>query len=301
MFSVITPTFNRAHTLKRVYTSLQNQTYKDFDWIIMDDASTDETETLVNSWIQQSNTFSIQYHKLPENKGKPNALNQGFQYCKRPITLIADSDDSFISHTLSELRQLWNTVDLTDNSAKIAAIWTLTEDENGKLVGEKFPHNFWQVGYKERILDRKRQVAGEKWHSWRTSIIKQYGLIHNDNAFVGEAVSWKRINKEYDFLCVNLIHRKYYSSPDGLIQKKKKRIDVEKQKYYYAYYLIKDEPLWDILMNSAYRRSAFEYLKALLYYRDKSKKLSLVKTIFCVPPAIIHAPTKLSWFLGLSK
>ncbi|MEM1002498.1 MAG: glycosyltransferase family A protein, partial [Bacteroidota bacterium] len=147
MFSIITPTYNRAHTLDRVYNSLLNQTLKDFHWVIMDDASTDHTEQLVQEWMAKSNPFEISYYKLEVNKGKPYALNKGFSHCTRPITIIADSDDTFVPDTIAELKMLWQTVDLTQEAEKIATIWTLTDDENGHLVGEPFPHNFWQVNF----------------------------------------------------------------------------------------------------------------------------------------------------------
>lgn len=291
MFSIITPTYNRAHTLDRVYTSLQKQTDQDFDWIIMDDASTDETEKLVKSWITQSNSFSIQYHKLIENKGKPNALNQGFKYCVRPITIIADSDDTFVPQTLAELRILWNTVDLSKDAHKIATIWTLTDDENGNLVGEKFPHNFWQVNFKERVLKPKKPIAGEKWHSWRTEVLKNYKMFQSDhNTYVPESGTWKRINQDYDFLCINIIHRKYFSSPDGIIQKKRKRLEWETRKYYSAYYQLYNTSCSLILTHPFFRRYAFEYLKARFYHKDDGAKLDFKRTLCCIIPALLNIP-----------
>ncbi|MEG0188734.1 MAG: glycosyltransferase family A protein, partial [Algoriella sp.] len=58
--SIVTPSYNRAHTLSRVYESLKNQTFKDFKWIIMDDGSTDNTSELVKSF-QAENVFEIDY------------------------------------------------------------------------------------------------------------------------------------------------------------------------------------------------------------------------------------------------
>lgn len=302
MFSVITPTFNRAHTLERVYISLLNQTDHDFDWVIIDDASTDGTENLVNSWLEQSNPFSIQYHKLKENKGKPNALNQGFQYCTRPITVIADSDDTFVPDTFAELRMLWNTVDLSMDAHKIATIWTLTDDEEGDLVGEAFPHNFWQVSFKERVLDRKSTIKGEKWHSWRSEILKEYKMFHSEHTtYIPENATWKRINQDYDFLCVNMIHRKYYSSPDGIIQKKKKRIEWEKRKYYRTYYELYNTSCFLILTHHYFRRYAFEYLKARFYHKDKTAKLDFKRTLCCIIPALLNIPQGIIGYLRSRK
>ena len=59
--TIVTPTYNRAHTLPRVYDSLKNQTFKDFKWIIMDDGSTDNTNEVVFQF-QSEGIIDIDYH-----------------------------------------------------------------------------------------------------------------------------------------------------------------------------------------------------------------------------------------------
>lgn len=287
MFSIITPTYNREDTLYRVYDSLKKQTIDEFHWVIVDDASTDETEVLVNSWIMDSNTISISYYKLEANKGKPFALNYGLQFCKEQITIIADSDDSFVANTLEDLKKLWNLVDAVFDPEKIATIWTLTEDENGKIVGEKFPSNFWQVDFNQRVLQRKEKIKGEKWHSWRTSILQQYKFFHNDNTIhIGESATWTSINKDYDFLNVNLVHRTYYQTADGLINQKKSSLKIAKVRYYTSYYQLRDISLSELLRYRYYRYLAFDYIKSTLHYNDKELKLNFSKKVFCIIPFI---------------
>ena len=65
--TIITPTYNRAHTLSRVYESLKNQTFKDFKWIIIDDGSTDNTEGLVKSF-QKENILDFYLTKFKDLK-----------------------------------------------------------------------------------------------------------------------------------------------------------------------------------------------------------------------------------------
>ena len=60
--TIITPTYNRAHTLRKAYESLCDQTNKSFIWLVIDDGSTDETEKLVQSF-QKENKIEIQYEK----------------------------------------------------------------------------------------------------------------------------------------------------------------------------------------------------------------------------------------------
>lgn len=77
-FTVFTPTYNRGYTLSRLYESLKSQGTTDFEWMIVDDGSTDNTYQLVEKWIQEEKNFSIRYLKK-ENGGKPRAINYGIQ------------------------------------------------------------------------------------------------------------------------------------------------------------------------------------------------------------------------------
>lgn len=90
--TVLTATYNRAHLLSDLYQSLCWQTCHQFDWIIVDDGSTDGTEALVQNWIQQTLPFRIIYIKK-ENGGKNRAINDGVKRVKTPFTMIIDSDD----------------------------------------------------------------------------------------------------------------------------------------------------------------------------------------------------------------
>ncbi|WP_299799157.1 glycosyltransferase family 2 protein [uncultured Maribacter sp.] len=297
MFSVLTPTYNRAHTLKRVFDSLKAQTFQDFEWIIIDDASSDETSKLIDSWEIVNLPFSVKYLVLPENKGKPNALNVGLNHCNKEITIIADSDDTFVPNTFQELYQLWSSVNITKNADKIATIWTLVKDEDNNLVGEKFPDNFWQVDFNNRVLKKDQRVAGEKWHSWRTEVLKKYKMFHSDQSFISESATWNRINKDYDYLCVNVFHRVYYSSPDGYIQKKKTRLELEKVKYYNAYYQLYETTISDIYKFEYFRSYAFDYIKSRLTFKDSQISLDRIKTINCLIIALGFIPKKINSFI----
>jgi len=282
MFSIITPSYNRENTLHRVYDSLVAQTYTQFHWVIVDDASSDNTEDLVNSWIRNTDKFKIEYHKLAENKGKPYALNHGFKFCTEPITIIADSDDSFEANTLKDLKADWDALDKTSTGRKVATIWTLTKDENGKIVGDKFPEDAWRVNFQERVLKRKKGIGGEKWHSWRTHVLKEYTMFHNDNTkYIGESATWERINKDYDFLCLNKVHRLYWHSEDGIMSSKKSTLKTSKIKYYTACYQLKGNSIKTIIRYGYYRNLAFEYCKASFNFQDKECKLNGFKLLGC--------------------
>ena len=91
-FTIFTPTYNRAYILPQLYQSLCMQTCKDFEWLIIDDGSTDNTYSLVEDWINKCKQFSIRYY-AKENAGKPRAINDGVKKAKGKYFFMVDSDD----------------------------------------------------------------------------------------------------------------------------------------------------------------------------------------------------------------
>ena len=99
MVTVFTPTYNRAHLLPLLYKSLQNQTCKDFEWLVVDDGSNDGTDTLINKWINNEQSFPIRYYKI-KNGGKMRAINYGVSLAEGSIFCGIDSDDWFYNDAI---------------------------------------------------------------------------------------------------------------------------------------------------------------------------------------------------------
>ena len=91
LLTVFTPTYNRAHTLPRTYASLKNQDSFCFEWLIIDDGSTDNTRELVESWIAE-NKIPIRYH-YQENQGMHGAHNTAYRLINTELNTCIDSDD----------------------------------------------------------------------------------------------------------------------------------------------------------------------------------------------------------------
>src|SRR3546814_8374382 len=89
LFTVVTPTYNRAHTLERVYSSLREQSFQDFEWVIVDDGSTDNTRAMVMGWQQEAN-FPIHY-MWQKNQHKKTAFNRGVRKADRKSTRLNSS------------------------------------------------------------------------------------------------------------------------------------------------------------------------------------------------------------------
>src|SRR5207237_1817583 len=104
-FTVFTATFNRAHTLPRVYDSLRVQTLTDFEWLVVDDGSTDGTRELVAGWAAQP-AFPIRYFHQ-ENSGKHVAENVAVREAHGRFTATLDSDDWYAPDALESSLAAW--------------------------------------------------------------------------------------------------------------------------------------------------------------------------------------------------
>src|SRR5260221_4826788 len=138
VFTVFTPTFNRCSTLNRAYETLRLQTFRDFEWLIVDDGSTDGTRELVEKWRAISE-FPIRYI-YQENQGKPTAFNHGVREAQGELFLTLDSDDACVPQALERFKYHWDGISLAEKD-KFSAVTVLCKDQDGRLVGEKFPRD----------------------------------------------------------------------------------------------------------------------------------------------------------------
>ena len=131
--TVITPSYNRAHTLPKCYISLKEQTSSDFVWLIIDDGSVDETEKLVSKWKSDRNNFQIEYVKK-ENGGKASALNLAFDTVETPYVCILDSDDYLIN---TAIESFLHEKELADTDENCCGLMAFRHNEDGTVMGGK--------------------------------------------------------------------------------------------------------------------------------------------------------------------
>lgn len=123
LVTVITPTYNRAHTLKKCFDSLVNQTCNDFQWLIIDDGSTDGTEALLDR-LKNDARLPFDY-VLKENGGKHTALNVSHKYIKGKYVVVLDSDDTFTPDAVATIIGEWQKYD-SDKSVNILYFYRKT-------------------------------------------------------------------------------------------------------------------------------------------------------------------------------
>lgn len=192
--TILTPTYNRSNLLIRVFESLKVQTSKNFEWIIVDDGSTDNTSIVINNFNEES--FPIHYFKK-ENGGKHTALNFGIKKANGTHILILDSDDLLPN----------NAIEIIGNKIKNCP------PNLGGIVGRKSYLNGNFIGtfnYKEDFISNsldiryKYHVTGDLAEIFKTEILKKFPFpVFENEKFCPEALVWNRIAQKYDLLFFN--------------------------------------------------------------------------------------------------
>lgn len=104
--TIITPTYNRASCLPECWESLKKQSCTDFQWLVIDDGSVDETPAVMEQILQDNPTYCIDYIRK-ENGGKHTALNASHPHIKGEYVVILDSDDRFVETAVERILTNW--------------------------------------------------------------------------------------------------------------------------------------------------------------------------------------------------
>lgn len=189
--TVFTPTYNRGYIIEKLYRSLQRQTFQDFEWVVMDDGSTDNTEEIFESWMQEDNRFPIRYYKQ-ENGGKCRAINRGLDLAKGELFFIMDSDDYLTDNALERIVYWESTIAGQQNYAGVVGNRGTSETytPNRPLGAEYRDCNVF-VRYPEYTND---VVDGEHAGVWYTELHRKYKYpeFEGEN-FLTPCIAWNRM------------------------------------------------------------------------------------------------------------
>lgn len=208
--TVFTPTYNRAYILGQLYHSLQRQTCTVFEWLIVDDGSIDDTETLVAGWMEEKNPFPIRYYKQ-ENGGKCRAINKGLTLARGELFFNVDSDDYLTDDALEKIVRWESELPRDQKYCGVSGNLGTSETEtpNRPFPGEYFDGT---------LLNRYDKVDGERALVFYTEIHRRY--LYPDcpgEKFMTEAVTWNRMAHDgYRMRFYNDIIWVYEYKPDGL-------------------------------------------------------------------------------------
>ena len=225
--TIFTPTYNRAHTLPRLYNSLKAQTVKNFIWLIVDDGSEDDTNSLIKNWIKE-NEIKIEYVKQ-ENCGKSMAHNKGVELTRTELFTCVDSDDFLITTAVEDIIIFW------DNRANLNVVGilaykglangnSLTAMENKHIQSTTLKNAYSTFGLK-----------GDSMLIFRTDIVSKYQFPnYQGEKFVPEAFLYDLVDQDGELLILpNILYKCEYLD-DGYTNNIAKLLS-ENPKGYLAY------------------------------------------------------------------
>lgn len=192
MITILTPTFNRAHLLPRLFESLTHQTDFNFEWLVIDDGSTDGTSDLFAGKTFLSAPFPIRYYRQ-ENGGKHRALNAGVKQAKGDFIFIADSDDWLLPQSVA-IVGLHTSAIADDNTFAGVAGLDVFDDE--RIVGTGLPQDI--IDCNAMDIRYRYHVDGDLKEVFKTTVLQEFPFPEiQDEKFCPEQLVWFRIAQKY--------------------------------------------------------------------------------------------------------
>lgn len=289
--TVFTPTYNRAYCLSKCYESLKRQNSNDFEWLIIDDGSTDNTRELIEYWIQSSPEMNIRYI-YKENGGMHTAYNTAYENVTTELVMNVDSDDYLTDTAIDDILKFWD----KNKSDDIGGIYALDAYENGSIIGSRYPDdlikfNGWGykiVFYQSNGRRKKYKNKGDKKFIGVTEIINKYPPIPVFNGEKYHSLYYKQhlIERDYSILIYNHpvcvveylddgssrnMYKQYLNNPKGFCNER--------------LYVMKNAPTISLRLNSA-----VHYVAESIIAGDKhflSHSTNKVAVILSIPAGIL--------------
>lgn len=194
MITVFTPTYNRAEYLKRAYRSLLAQTSQNFEWIVIDDGSSDETDKAAEE-IQKDGYRQFPFTYLKQKHGgKHRAVNFAVREAKGEFLLILDSDDRLMPHAI-EFVSAWG--EQIKDKKNIAAVSGLRVFPNGRIIGgvPKIRKHFYAEA--DNFQRKKYNLECDMAEAYRVDILKKYPFPEYEGEdFIPEGAVWGKIAED---------------------------------------------------------------------------------------------------------
>jgi glycosyltransferase involved in cell wall biosynthesis len=205
LITVCTPTYERARTLLRLHESLCAQTFREFEWLVIDDGSTDDTADVVAGLAGRS-PFPVVYRRQ-ENAGKHIALNHAAAAARGAFLAVVDSDDWYVPTCLERLKQHWDRI---PDPSGFAEVQGLCADEQGEVLGDRYPSDVFDSDY--WTLTQVLRLRGDRSGMIRVDVLRAHPFPEQfRGVYVPEAIVWNRIARTYRIRGVNdvVTHKEY--------------------------------------------------------------------------------------------
>lgn len=215
--TVFTPTYNRAYIIDDLYNSLKKQTFVDFEWLIIDDGSTDCTYEKVKNWSADNTKFPIRYYKF-ENSGKQKEINRALDLARGELFFTVDSDDLLTADALDKINQWEKTIPQCEKFCGFAGS---DGDMTGKAINPIFSEEYVDATFFNRYAETGMFIGHDRPWVFYTDVHRQYRYPEFEGEkFIAEAVVWNRMAKDgYQIRCFNDVIYLIEHQEDGYTKK----------------------------------------------------------------------------------
>lgn len=198
--AILTPTYNRASTLRKLYESLEKQTCKDFVWFLVDDGSQDDTKVLVEEW-KQLGKVDIRYI-AKANGGKHTALNSGISRIEEELTFIVDSDDFLTENAVEIIVKYADKYATIKENKKLCGFCFLRHYSNGTVNVAYFDKDEFIGNYVDTRINNG--LGGDKAEVFYTKVLQEYPFMeYPGEKFMPEDAVWIAMSQKYDMVHAN--------------------------------------------------------------------------------------------------
>lgn len=202
-FTVFTPCYNSEQFIHRVYDSLKNQTFKNFEWLVIEDASTDNTLTILEGYLQEGKV-NMRLVVNETNQMITRNYNKAYLLADSELFVALGHDDSIDKNTLFRFNQIWDEYKGED----ISGICSMVKDQHGNLIGKPFQKDIIVDNYFNVFLENI--YTKEKYNCTKTSVLRKFLYEDNGMRYIAEGDLWATIGLYYNTIFVNEVFRTYY-------------------------------------------------------------------------------------------
>lgn len=215
--TILTPTYNRGRGLNELFKSLQKQTIKNFEWLLIDDGSIDDTKNIVEKMKKEAEFPIIYIYK--ENGGKHTALNVGLKHIDSELTFIVDSDDTIEPDAIETILYYHNKY---GKRRDLCGYSFLRKFPDGKINGKLFEPDE-KIGTYIECRINANDTQADKAEVFYTKCLKEFSFPeYRNEKFLGEDLVWIRMALKYKMVHINRVIYKGNYLEDGLTKNRRK-------------------------------------------------------------------------------
>lgn len=196
LVTIFTPAYNRGNLLSNLYASLLSQTNKNFEWIVVDDGSTDDTKYLLDSFASEAKIKIV--YEYQENSGKHIAINRAVGIARGTYFFIVDSDDILDANAVQFIEDYGLQILYDERFAGIIGAKAYFSKKT--LINTKFD----VIDATSADMHYKYKLKGDKAEIFKTKVLKDFPFPNVEGEiFCSESLVWNRIAKEYLMRFIN--------------------------------------------------------------------------------------------------